>query len=106
MKRSWRRVSHGLLAVTLVTLVVSFCPCLGSMGMDDCCVTTGLTVSAMCCDQTTGTTVAVSPALTLASMAAPAILQGLTSIEPFANPSAHVQTLIAGPRSARSILRI
>ena len=106
VKRFLRRVSHGLLAITLVTLVFSFCPCPAGMGMDDCCVTSGLTVSAMCCDQTAGTTAAVSPALTLVSMAARAILQSPASIEPFANAAPRVQTLIAGPRSARPILRI
>ena len=51
MKSSWRGVSRGLLAVTVLTAVIALCPCFAdtAQAMDDCCPPSGVSMTGSCC---------------------------------------------------------
>ena len=104
MKRFLRGVSRGL-AVTVLSAVIAFCPCLApsGMAMEDCCQPSGLSMTGICCVRAEGQPAAVSSTPLPASM--PALLASVV-VEPVPLVRFTAAAMFVRPVVARAILRI
>ena len=102
-----RGVSRGLLAVTVLTAVISLCPCASTndMAMEDCCQHSGLSMTGACCVRAEGQPAAVSATPLLPHAPASAFLASVV-VEPAAAIRLNASATLVRPVVARAILRI
>lgn len=105
MKGSIRRISQGLVAIALLTLVLPFCLCPAGADMGDCCMSGELSLSAACCADASVPAPTLSPAAATPTTPPPSTMSA-AAIEPLEFVPVRIQFVLARPIVARTILRI
>ena len=102
-----RRLRRGLLAVTVLSLVMALCPCLvcAEMAADDCCASDGPSIGGMCCAGDSGSRTVVPSATVLVGASAlapasPVTIDAAVLVPVLSHP------LPTRPIVARAVLRI
>jgi len=102
-----RWLRKGLLAVTLLSLVLALCPCLfcAQMAADDCCASDGTSIGGICCADDSGSRTAV-PSTSVLVFASGFALAHPVAIDATAPATVFAYPIPTRPIVARAVLRI